>query len=44
MAERVSVPAPNKLDTEMIKHVIKRNGTKEEFDPVKLNKWCEWAC
>lgn len=28
----------------MIKHVIKRNGTKEEFDPVKLNKWCEWAC
>ena len=27
----------------MIKVVIKRNGTKEDFDATKLNKWGEWA-
>lgn len=27
----------------MIKYVIKRNGSKEEFDPVKLNYWGKWA-
>lgn len=27
----------------MIKTIIKRNGTKEEFVPSKINKWGEWA-
>jgi len=27
----------------MIKVVIKRDGTKEDFDATKLNKWGEWA-
>jgi ribonucleoside-diphosphate reductase alpha chain len=28
----------------MIKTITKRDGTKEPFCPVKLNKWAEWAC
>jgi len=28
----------------MIKTIVKRDGTKEVFDPVKLNQWAEWAC
>lgn len=28
----------------MIKHIIKRNGTTEPFNPKKLNQWAEWAC
>ena len=27
----------------MLKYVIKRDGTKEDFDPSKLNKWARWA-
>lgn len=27
----------------MIKTIIKRDGSKEEFKPYKLNKWAEWA-
>lgn len=27
----------------MIEYVIKRDGSKEEFDPTKLNIWAEWA-
>lgn len=28
----------------MIKIIVKRDGTKEAFDPIKLNQWAEWAC
>lgn len=28
----------------MINTIIKRDGTKEKFDPKKLNQWAEWAC
>lgn len=27
----------------MIKTIIKRNGTEEDFQPSKINKWGEWA-
>lgn len=27
----------------MIRNVIKRDGTQEQFDPEKLNKWAEYA-
>lgn len=27
----------------MLKTIIKRNGTREEFQPSKLNKWSQWA-
>jgi ribonucleoside-diphosphate reductase alpha chain len=27
----------------MIKVIIKRNGTKEDFNPTKVNMWGEWA-
>lgn len=27
----------------MIKTIIKRNGSEEEFQPSKINKWGEWA-
>ena len=27
----------------MIKTIIKRDGTKEDFSAAKLNKWAEWA-
>jgi ribonucleoside-diphosphate reductase alpha chain len=27
----------------MIKYIIKRDGTKEEYTPSKLNKWAIWA-
>lgn len=27
----------------MIKEIIKRDGSKETFQPIKLNRWAEWA-
>ena len=27
----------------MIEYVVKRDGSTEKFDPVKLNKWAEYA-
>ena len=27
----------------MLKQIIKRNGSIEEFTPHKLNKWAEWS-
>lgn len=27
----------------MLKTIIKRDGTTEDFDPSKLNKWAEWS-
>ena len=27
----------------MINYVVKRDGSKEKFDPSKLTKWAEWA-
>jgi len=29
--------------SELIEHIVKRNGDVEEFDPRKLNGWGEWA-
>ena len=27
----------------MLKTIIKRNGSREDFQPSKLNKWSQWA-
>jgi ribonucleoside-diphosphate reductase alpha chain len=27
----------------MLKRIIKRDGSTEDFDPIKVNKWAEWA-
>jgi ribonucleoside-diphosphate reductase alpha chain len=27
----------------MLKTIIKRDGSTEEFDPSKLNRWADWA-